>query len=68
LDLYDRRSLIAAKRSPIRFAARFGAEIAFAMDADADRVGVHIALSDNEHGVDFHLLGALDFAVDAVGE
>jgi len=32
------------------------------MDADADCVSVHVTLSDHEHGVDFHLLGALDFA------
>jgi hypothetical protein len=37
------------------------------MNADADRVGFHVAFSDHEHGVDFHLLGALDFAVDLVG-
>jgi len=37
------------------------------MNADADGVGVHIALSDDEHGVDFHLLGALYLAVDLVG-
>ena len=37
------------------------------MDADADGVGFHVAFSDHEHGVDFHLLGALDFAVDLVG-
>jgi hypothetical protein len=36
------------------------------VDADTDRVGVHVALSDHEHGVDFHLFGALDFAVDVV--
>ena len=34
------------------------------MDPDADRVSFHVALSDHEHGVDFHLLSALDFAVD----
>ena len=33
------------------------------MDADADSAGIHVALSDHEHGVDLHLLGALDFAV-----
>ena len=48
------------------FGARFGAEIAFAVDADADGVGFHVALSNHEHGVDFHLLGSLDFAVDLV--
>ena len=49
------------------FVARFRAEIAFAVDADADGVGFHVAFSDHEHGVDFHLFGALDFAVDLVG-
>ena len=37
------------------------------MDADADGVGFHVAFSNHEHGVHFHLLGALDFAVDLVG-
>jgi len=37
------------------------------MNADADRVGFHVAFSDHEHRVEFHLLGALDFAVDLVG-
>src|SRR6266446_1689542 len=48
------------------FGARFGAEVAFAMDADADGISFHVAFSDYEHGVHFHLLGALDFAVDFV--
>ena len=38
------------------------------MDADANGAGVHVAFSNHEHGVDFHLLGALDFAVDIVRE
>ena len=37
------------------------------MDADTYRVGFHVALSDDKHGVHFHLLGALDFAVDFIG-
>jgi hypothetical protein len=37
------------------------------MNADADRVGFHVAFPDDEHGVNFHLLGALNFAVDLVG-
>ena len=37
------------------------------MDANTDRVGFQVALSDDEHGVDFHLFGALDFAVDLIG-
>ena len=36
------------------------------MNADADRVGFHVAFSDHEHRLEFHLLGALDFAVDVV--
>src|SRR2546423_5530600 len=47
-------------------ATRFGAEIAFAMDADAHSAGFHVAFSDYQHGVHFHLLGALDFPVDFV--
>ena len=61
--LFDRLSACSA----IASAARFGAEVAFAVDAHADGVGFHVAFSDHEHGVDFHLLGALDFAVDLVG-
>jgi hypothetical protein len=38
------------------------------MDADADGVGLHVAFSDHEHGVHFHLFCALDLAVDVVGE
>jgi hypothetical protein len=34
------------------------------VDTDADGVGFHVAFSDYKHGVHFHLLGALDFAVD----
>ncbi len=43
------------------FGAGFGSQIAFAVDANADSVGVHVAFSDHEHTVHFHLLGALDF-------
>ena len=50
-----------------RFATRFGAEISFAVNADADGIGFHIAFSNHEHGMDFHLFGALNFAVDLVG-
>jgi hypothetical protein len=46
-----------------RFSPRFGAEIAFAMHADAHGIGVHVALPDTNM-VYLHLLGALDFAVD----
>jgi hypothetical protein len=37
-------------------------EIAFAVNANADRTCFHVALSNHKHGVDFHLFGALDFA------
>jgi hypothetical protein len=33
------------------------------VDADTDCVGLHVAFPDHEQGVDFHLFGALDFAV-----
>ena len=46
-----------------RFGARFGAEISFPVDPDAHCIGFHVAFSNHEHGVDLHLLGALDFAV-----
>jgi hypothetical protein len=41
------------------FSARFGAEIPLAVDADGDGVGFQVAIADDEHGGDFHLLGAL---------
>jgi hypothetical protein len=50
-----------------RFGARFGAEVAFAVNADTHGVGFHVAFADYEHGVHFHLLGTLNFAVDLVG-
>jgi hypothetical protein len=31
------------------------------MDADADGVRFHVAISDHEHGVHFHLLSASSF-------
>ena len=37
------------------------------MDADAYGIGFHVALADHEHGVDFHLFGALNFAVNLIG-
>jgi hypothetical protein len=43
-----------------RFQAWFGAEISLAVDADAHGIGFHVALSDHEHPVDFHLFGAVD--------
>src|SRR6266480_1441897 len=50
-----------------RFGARFRAEVAFTVDPDTYCICVHVAFPDHEHGVDFHLFGALDFAVDLVG-
>ena len=44
------------------FAVRFRPEIALAVNTDADGVGVHVAFSDNEHGMHFHLFGPLNFA------
>ena len=40
--------------------------MAFAINADADRVGFHVALSDHEHRMDVHLFRAVDFPVDLV--
>ena len=37
------------------------------MDADANGVGFHIPRADDEHGVDFHLLGVRDLGFDVVG-
>jgi hypothetical protein len=62
-----RRSRIRCKIFSNCFGARFGPEIAFAVNADAHCIGFHVALSNHEHRVDFHLLSALDFAVDLVG-
>jgi hypothetical protein len=49
------------------FGFGFGALVAFAVEADADVAGFEVARADDEHGVDFGFLGALDFAVDFVG-
>ena len=59
---FDRRQDIGNN-----FVSRFRAQIAFAVNADANGVRFHVALSDDEHGVDLHLLGTLDFTVDLVG-
>ena len=50
-----------------RFAARFGAEIPFAVNADADAIGVQVPASDHELGADFHLFGALGLATVPLG-
>jgi hypothetical protein len=39
------------------FGARFGAEVAFGGDADANIVYFHFALPNHEHGVHLHSLG-----------
>jgi hypothetical protein len=36
------------------FVAWFRAEVALAVDADNDGVGVHVAFSDHDYAVDFH--------------
>jgi hypothetical protein len=38
------------------FISRLSAEVAFAVNANADGIGFHVALSDHKHGVDFDLL------------
>ena len=53
-----------AQKVANRLIARFGAEIALAVHANADGIGFHVALPDDQHGVDFHLFDALDFTVD----
>ena len=57
------------KQTGDHFIARLRAEISFAVNADADRVGFHVAVSDHEHGMHFHLLGVRDlgFHVIAAG-
>jgi hypothetical protein len=42
---------------------RLRAKVALAVDADADGVRFEVALADDEHGVDFHLLGVGDLAL-----
>ena len=36
------------------------------MDADTHRFTFHVALSDHEHGVHFHLLGVCNLGFDVV--
>src|SRR5205823_3157513 len=50
-----------------RFSARLRAQVSFAVNANAYSIGFQVAFSDDEHGVDFHLFGPLNFAVDLVG-
>ena len=50
------------KQSGDYLIARLRAEIAFAVQAQTDGVRFHVAVSDHEHGVNFHLLGAGDFS------
>ena len=37
------------------------------MNAKAGGVGFQVAVADDEHGVDFHLLGVRDLGLDVVG-
>ena len=60
--LFDRRQDVGDD-----FVARLGAEIALAVNAQADGIRFHVTVSDHEHGVNLHLLGALDLAIDLVG-
>jgi hypothetical protein len=39
------------------FIAWLGAEVALTVHADSDGISFEIAIADDEHGVDFHLLG-----------
>ena len=54
------------ERSAITSLRGFRAEIAFAVDAEADGVGFHVAVADDEHGVDFHLLGVGDLRLHVI--
>src|ERR1035438_9001483 len=40
------------------------ADVAFAMQTDGNISGVHVAAADDEHRVDFRLLGFLNLPVD----
>src|SRR5688572_28527950 len=59
--LFDR-----GKQVGNHFVARLRAEIALTMDTYADGVRFQVAIADDEHGVDFHLLGVGDFGLDVV--
>jgi hypothetical protein len=56
------RSLIDFKSSAMAAVRGLAPRLPFAVDADANGVGFHVAFADHEHGVHFHLLGTLDFA------
>src|SRR6266542_5378210 len=45
---------------------RFHAQIAFAVESDADRVMLQFLLAEDEHGVDLFLFSVLALAVDFV--
>ena len=51
------RSTLFDRRQNIRhdFRLRLRAEVAFAVEADADGAGGHVARADDQHGVDFGL-------------
>ena len=48
------------------FSAGLCAEVTPAVDTDADSVSFHVAVTDDEHRVDFHLLGTGDLGFDVV--
>jgi hypothetical protein len=48
------------------FALRLRADVAFAVQTDGNVSGFHVAVADDEHCVDFRLLGFLNLAVDFV--
>ncbi len=60
------RRWIDAISSPRTWSPGLRAEVAFTVNTHADGVGFHVAISDHQHGVDFHLLGVGDFGFDVV--
>src|SRR3954468_18270052 len=52
---------------PYDFPTWLGAEVTFAMNANADCLGLHVPITDDEHGVDFHFFGVGDFRFDMIG-
>src|SRR6267142_314045 len=68
-NLQRSRTPLFYRRQNIRhnFGFGFRADVAFAVDADADVAGFHVARADDEHGVDPGLLGVGDLRLDGVG-
>ena len=64
--LQARRSRIAANKSATTSARGLKPEVAFAVDADGDVAGFEVAFAEDEHGVDFPLLGVGDLGFDRV--